>query len=513
MLRGMKLETSLWHAIGSRPLAWRAHAPLLFAALCVIAWAALAAGVNTGQFSDSIEQYNWAHGLELGYWKHPPLPTWLMAAAIALLGAGPATSYVLATACFVGTAVFTWKIAQRLLPQQPALPAIAVILLTLHQGFSWRAQLYNHNTVLVLAVSAMVWATLCAVQSGRRVHWLGAGALAGAALMSKYQAAVPILGVLFALWRSGVLRERRQRGGVALALLAALIVVLPHVVWSVQHQLPTYRYFKESAPLLDGPSRLSRWMAFMAVQLRFHLPMLGALGTAALFTRVAHVAGPADTPAPAAPVPLPLGPWLWGLVGLPFLTLMGIVLLLGIKLQSHWGLQTLQFLPLLLAAMLRHPPLRIRVRPLLAAALAIHLGGAYLYVRTLEAPEAGRSMSSVDRVFPASELAGQAVADWHAATHCPLRYVAGPGFEAGLISVYSGAYPAVLEDGDYRKSPWIDPAELARHGALVISKRPDALGDAGDDEPQSIVVPGRRRDRAQPQRVFWRVQPPRESCH
>ena len=74
-------------------------------AFAIAAWSAAAAWINPAQFADSLEQFAWAHGVELGYWKHPPLPTWLIIAPIRLIGFSIYWTYALAAACFAGTHV------------------------------------------------------------------------------------------------------------------------------------------------------------------------------------------------------------------------------------------------------------------------------------------------------------------------------------------------------------------------------------------------------------------------
>jgi 4-amino-4-deoxy-L-arabinose transferase-like glycosyltransferase len=175
--------------------------PFWLTAFAIAAWSVAAAYINPAQFADSLEQFSWAHGLELGYWKHPPLPTWLIIAPIRLIGFSIYWTYALAAACFAGTAFFTWRITQRLFGPQAAV--FAVLLIGLHIGFSWRAQLYNHNTVLILCVAATVWATLRALDSGKQSSWLLVGGLAGLAMLSKYQALVPLVGIVLALQLGG----------------------------------------------------------------------------------------------------------------------------------------------------------------------------------------------------------------------------------------------------------------------------------------------------------------------
>lgn len=489
----------------------RSSIALGWAFLLLAFWVVLAAVVNPAQFADSIEQFNWAHGVEWGYWKHPPLPTWLMAGWIALAGPSVYGTYSLAALSLAGTAFFTWCIARRLLGAR--LAAVALLLWGLHLGFSWRAQLYNHNTVLVLAVSAAAWAALRAADRGRLRDWALAGLMAAAAVLTKYQAVVPLAGIVFAVWRTGTLRNPLQRRGLMLALLVFAAACLPHALWAVQNAFPSYRYFKDSGGgPLGNVERLSAWVAFLANQLRFHLPMLGAIGLALLWAPSADVPastyGDEDTPRPA---PGWVRAWFWGLVGIPFIALTLMLLAGGMRLQTYWGLQTLQFLPLVMAWKLGGLSRALRFKSLLIAALLIHAGSAVLYVRTLHQASSQRAMRSADRIYPARQLAAQVQASWEAATNCPLKYVIGPGFEAGLVSVYSGLYPVVLEAGDFGKSPWVDPADLARRGAVVMSfvaPGPLPLGSA----PSSMRLPSKQEHDKAPLEIFWHVQPPTEPC-
>jgi hypothetical protein len=476
------------------------------AALVIVAlWSGLAAIVNPAQFADSIEQFNWAHSLEWGYWKHPPFPTWLMAGWGALLDHSAYSSYSLAALCFALAGFFTWRIANRMFGPRTA--AIAIVLWGLHLGFSWRAQIYNHNTVLVMLVAACAWAAMHAADRGRLADWLLAGLFAGGALLTKYQAVVPLAGIAFALWRNGSLHSAPNRRGVIGAVLVASACFMPHALWALANDMPGYRYLADSASSLGVRARAFRLVTFLANQLRFHLPMFGAIGLAVLWARSAKATGaaPQDDPAPAQWV----ANWLWGLIGIPVLALLGMLLIGGMRLQAQWGLQTLQFLSLLIAWKVGSRQLDLRV--LLASAVAIHLGSAFLYASSIAKAVAVQAHRSPDRIYPASELASQALASWRAVTGCPLKYVAGPGFEAGLVSVYSGIYPQVLEDGGAARSPWIDELDLQRSGAvLLVAGRP--LEVAADLRAGGWLRVPVKEGETSARVVSWRIQPPAADC-
>jgi hypothetical protein len=476
------------------------HPALLFTCAVIVYWVGIMYALSPAQFADSIEQYNWAHSLEWGYWKHPPLSTWLMHAAISVMGPQPWVSYALAACCLCGTAFLTWRVALMLLPPQTA--ALALIFWPLHHGLSWRAHVYNHNTVLLLASSAMVWSALRAARRNRTQDWAIAGALTGLGLLAKYQAAVPLLAILFALWHTGVLRGREQAHKFLVASITAFAVLLPHALWALHRGIPTLGYLEHSAPPLDLFDRGPVLLKFFAIQSGLLFSMLVVAGVMLLASR------------PPVNVATRVGArtddekWIWALVAVPVVVLCGVVLAAGLTPQKFWGLQTLQFFPLLLACWLG------RVRPLSRLTMAATsgvviclLGGAYL-TQESQSPDLKRGIHSMDRVMPAPDLAQSAVADWRGATACPLKYVVGPGFVSGLVSVYSGLYPVVLEQGDFGKSPWVNPQELDRAGALELHG-PMPISQIPSEQPYfPVPAPETQGGRAG---VFWRVRQP-QAC-
>lgn len=133
-------------------------APLLFAIVSVFAWVTWTTYWDPGLYGDNVEQFVWVHSLEWGYFKHPPMPTWLLGATIQLIGPHSLLTNVLAAICFAVTGGLTWLIARQLLNENVA--NVAIVLWTLQQCFSVSAQIYNHNTVLVMFMAATIYTSL-----------------------------------------------------------------------------------------------------------------------------------------------------------------------------------------------------------------------------------------------------------------------------------------------------------------------------------------------------------------
>lgn len=480
----------------------RRHGPLLIAAVVIALWVLVPAWRSPGQWGDNFEQFVWAHGFEWGYYKHPPLPTWLMEALILIAGPSRYWAELLAGLCNVGTAFFTHRIAQRLLGAR--LAGLALLFWGLQQAFSARAQLYNHNTVLMLMISATAWCVLQAV-AGRdlRRWWIAAGLGAGAAMLSKYQALVPLGGIVLALQLTGDLRSADIRRGLALAIGVALVVLTPHVAWMVRHDFTTLHYAAQEGRPLDWLGRAQSVASFLAQQLRLLLPALAfSLLLATLPGLQRHESGPHHS---ALEVVHWRRAWFIGLVGFPLVATVLTAPVLGLRLQNHWGFQCLQFVALWAASRLRNASRRPAA---FIIALALALQGASLAVIAGPfGPKPNEVVRRDDLDYPAQRLASAVVHDWSEMTSCPLKLVVGPAFEGGMISVYSGGSAAVLEGGDFAKSPWVTPEALTRDGAVYVA-------DALEHLPARAVLIDSMALGVQTwspngsDRIYWAVVPP-----
>jgi 4-amino-4-deoxy-L-arabinose transferase-like glycosyltransferase len=478
------------------------QAALLSAAIVVL-WAVWAAHFNTAQFGDNIEQFNWAQSLELGYHKHPPLPSLALGVVIKLFGPSVYWAYALAALCLVGTLGLTWLIGRELIGER--LSAVAVVLWGLNLSFSQRAQLYNHNTVLVLCLAATIWFAMRATR-GHWLYWMATGVAAGAAMLSKYQALVPLTGLVLALVLTGRLNRPAHWAGLGLALAVMVAVFAPHAAWVVRHDFTTLRYAADAVESASLWTRLHFVIAFAANQVRLAFPALVAIAICWAWTRRA-ARGPVP-PGHAAVVP-EFDRWMFGLAWFTLLVLLAMALFGGVSLRNHWGVQALQFLPLWIAVQWDRRQ-AIDLRKLVCAALAVQALSLTLYAVEHRDPHAVLSSRRIDTAYPARRLAQTAVAHWASATNCPLRFVEGSVFDAGLVSLYSGGQIQVFDSE--HATPWVRREDLERDGALFVL-------DPGDPVPADLthlmffdLAPGGRSG-LPPKLLTLGVKLPARPCH
>ncbi len=485
-----------------------AREPLFVIALCIaIVWVIIPALINPGQPGDHFEQFTWAHSIEWGYHKHPPLPTFLLAVVIKLFGPSPYWAYALAAITLSGTATFTFLFARWLIGEH--LAAMAMLLWGLHWAFNWKAQLYNHNTVMMLCIAAAAWLAVQAThRAPRKAWWAALGVAAGLALLTKYQSAIPLAGIILALWMSGMLKQRSHLIGLAIATVIALLIFAPHVAWVIHHDYSTLRYASTTVNQLSWLGRGEKLLSFSMLQLRMMATLLMCLGALALWNRWGRSRG---LPAPATHRSSVSGAsdrerraWLLCLLAWPLFVLVAVCLTEGVRLQDHWGFQATQFISIWLAwqlrAMLQSP------RRLLVLAIVAHSLALATYSRSVWEPATLAHRGRPDQFYPAQDLADTLMAQWREVTPCPLRFVVGPTYEAGMVSVYSGANPAVLEIGMHERSPWVDLSALHQAGAIyTYTQPPDEAPGPLPLHLQPFKLPGANTSLYD---IYWTIVPP-----
>ena len=422
-------------------------------------WVALAIGLNESQLGDSLEQYIWAQSFEWGYWKHPPLSTWLLYGVLHVFGPSYLWTYLLAGLLYTITLVATYKITEILFDKERA--TWVALLLTLHYGFTRRAQLFNHNAVLVAFIAITALLTLLAVRRQTLWFWFAAGLFGGLSILVKYQALFPLAGIFVALAFSGELEKSKR--GLLLATTTALLVLTPHIDWIFASKFQTITYALNYIENSGFNSRGERQLAFLITQIRYYLPMIFFIG---LVWSAAHV----NNKNRRAHLPMTSyqRSWLLGLIGVPFAMVLFVSLALGVRLQGHWGLQTTQFLSIYVAYWIFKKYGSID-KSKIYAWLSIQLIAITIFVGQGLGLVLYANAALAVRELPAKQITAAAMQFWQSKTSCPLRYLSGVSSMSAMLAAYSGTNLQVLEDSDFKKSPWITPADLETYGYLEVS--------------------------------------------
>lgn len=421
---------------------------------CLVWWGIFAAARHYLDGADMVENYAWGMEWQWGTNKHPPLFGWITAAWFKLFPAGDDAYYLLNE---VNLAVALGLLAlamKRVFTWDKVLIAVVLTTLVTHFGPDSGFK-YNANTGLLPFVAGFVWSLLHAIERGRARWFVLAGVFAAAALLTKYYALV-----LFAAIGLAVLISLRPPlllllKGTVIAGATALLLVTPHIVWSIQHGWPSLHYLHAAHETLGETG------GFRA----YGVALVGALA----FSAVALLAwGGSLVRLPAAPVErAPRPPRL----GLGILVLSVALTVLASLVQqvspvSSWLIPALLFLGWALVDL---TPMRFD-----SAALARRVHGfglAYLLLAVAGAAVWERQY----RAYPArpawalpQSIAEDATRLYRDAYGRPIEYAAGTFPLPYILSFYSPDHPHGLYGSDLAESPWIDARALKSGNKVAV---------------------------------------------
>ncbi len=179
--------------------------------------------------------------LDWSYFDHPPLVGWLQALVLPFTQSslGLRLWPILLSAL---TALALYRLTLRLFPaEHPWLGFWSVVLYS--SGLLFQVlglALVPETPLLLLALLAML-ALLRALDEGRVRHWLLLGVLLGLAGLAKYTAiTLALTVVLFVLLQRRL--EVLRTAGPWLALLTALLLILPVLYWNATHDWISFSY-------------------------------------------------------------------------------------------------------------------------------------------------------------------------------------------------------------------------------------------------------------------------------
>jgi 4-amino-4-deoxy-L-arabinose transferase-like glycosyltransferase len=434
----------------------------VFAALMavhVVVWTALPSALYPNLPLDLIEALTYGREWQLGHDKLPPLPWWLVEIAYRLVGRDFAY-YALAQIAVVAAFAVLWRMARPLVGAAGALAAI-LVLDGLHY-FHYTAAKFNHD---VVQLPFWALAGLCfhrALRTGSPLHWIVLGVSAGLALWAKYFVAVLVIPLVVFVLLDARARRSLRGPGPYLAAVAGLLATAPHLVWLVQSDFLPFAYADlRSSPAEGAVMRLWQPLEFAATQAAFLLPSL--LIAAPLLRRrappaAARVDGDADAYDRRIVAWLAFG---------PIVTLLLLALLSGRSLVAMWGYPLWLFLGLWLVLAARRALDGRVLAQMLGLWLLVFAAAAVAFIVNYAVlPRYDHRYRAV--LYPGAQLAAEMSARFRAATGRPLAYVIGSMWSAGNVGHYAPGRPRVLIDGDPRRAPWIDLADLRRRGAVVV---------------------------------------------
>jgi hypothetical protein len=331
--------------------------------------------------------------------------------------------------------------------------------------FSWVTPEFNHNVAQMPLWALTMLFLWRATTQGKLLDWILLGVFGGLSLWAKYSSGILlVVAAAWILWDPQA-RKRILTPGPWLALIAFALTIAPQVLWLMQHEYGPFAYAARRASSGEWYASIE----FLLTLVLDHVPMLILIACAGWFGKPA-----AD--APAKPDQRALRYLLLLGLGPAVLIALGAAVS-GASLRSSWGAPMVVLSGLIVVALMSNKFSAARLKRLAIGAgiLVVVVSGLYFGHMRYGVAFTGKPLRGN---WPQAEISRQLETEWMLETNMPLRIVAGDIWAAGLIGFNDRDPPSVLIEGDYTKSPWITPAEVARDGALIVWS-----GDEGDTLP------------------------------
>ncbi|MFD1710558.1 glycosyltransferase family 39 protein [Ottowia sp. GY511] len=428
------------------------------------AWTALSVWLYPTPPIDNVEQLVWREALAWGYYKHPPLPTWLLAAASPAWPATPLLTYALSAGSMVLTLLLFHATVRRLLGRGDALLAVLGALCLTYA--TDRLPIYNHNVVMLPLIAGTLSLLWRVTERPRVRTWAAIGVLLGLGMLAKYQMALVALCMLAWWVRIGGWRSPAHRRGLALAVFLATLVFAPHLLWLAHADWAPLSYASDSSlgahlPLADRPAHVLLWVAdWMGNRLApawvLVFSVAGMLGCSR--ARAVHPPG-------SAPGRLKRDFLLLAGFG-PMAIMASLCLAGGIFLQMKWSTAfALWTLPAVLVLLPRRWRLGDAAPPPATWWLWVALQAA-LFFYTLR-------MSEVSARGP-MDTGGWKQRDFAVLARTitgetdRVDLINGPYGMAGMLARHLPGRPRVLIDGQLARSPWLSAIDLEKGRIISV---------------------------------------------
>lgn len=220
------------------------------------------------------ESYMVAAGrvLRWGYFDHPPIAWWLSAGAARLFGsAAPVVVRLPFIAAFAGSCWLLFVLSRRLAGAGAGFWAVVAFNLAPVFGVATGGWVLPDGP-LVLGLLGFAVCLLRALESDGRGWWRAAGLAAGFAMLSKYSAALVILGAVAAMLITPAWRQRLRGPWPWIGAGVAVAAFSPVILWNLQSGWASFAFqggraaaarFNPAGPLIvlaGGAAFLLPWI-------------------------------------------------------------------------------------------------------------------------------------------------------------------------------------------------------------------------------------------------------------
>ncbi len=425
---------------------------LPFLCLYLLIWTLAPTFLASSVALDVSEGINWGSEFQWGYYKHPPLSSWVLYIFYALFGSFGA--YLLSQLCVLLSLYFSYQLGKIAFSQQVGL--LASILTMGIYYYTYPTLEFNHNIAQFPIWSGLALVFYLAVTKNRWLDWFWLAVFAGLGMLTKYSVFFLLLPMaLYLLYPKQWHLLKSAKPWLSLGLMLAIFS--PHFYWLITHDWLPLTYAQGRGHNDSWLVAHFSWFNFTLTQLLVHIPLL-----VIVFLQRKNLQKLLDYRANLTQGQK-LIVYLWLA---PLLLLCLLSLVFGVKLKDMWGIPMWGLSGLIVASMLIPTKLSICMPKIIKGiGLWLSIISLLMLVYVSFGHQLRGKPSRMD--WNAQALATEAQQTWQTYSNCPLDSVSGDRWLSALIAMNTG-FPSQIFEDSASKTPWMSKERLRRHGTLLV---------------------------------------------
>jgi len=194
--------------------------------------------------------WNYAKHLDIGYLDHPPMVAWIIWLGTAVCGDSEFGVRIGAWCCAIVASLFAYRLTRNLFGEASA--TVALVLMQVLPFFFLAGMLMTPDAPLTAAWAAALYFLERALIGAESRAWLLAGVSIGVGLISKYTIGMVVPAAVLFVILDKQSRHWLLRWEPYAALLIALVIFSPVILWNAQHDWASFA-FQTSRRLAEGP--------------------------------------------------------------------------------------------------------------------------------------------------------------------------------------------------------------------------------------------------------------------
>ncbi|WP_462173597.1 ArnT family glycosyltransferase [Pseudoalteromonas xiamenensis] len=220
---------------------------------------------NLALFYDEAYYHFWSTQLDFGYYSKPPMIAWLIAATTSIFGHAEWAVRLSSALLYFCTALVIRQIAMRLWQRTDVADSAAILFFTAPLiGFN--SLFVTTDAPLLFFWSVAVWSFVEALKTRKWIYWVSLGVALGLGMLSKYTMCVLMIGLFAYIGLDKAERKSENTLGLLLAVLIALVLFLPNLLWNAAHDFISFQHTAEISKLNQSLLHPLRWLEFTAGQ-------------------------------------------------------------------------------------------------------------------------------------------------------------------------------------------------------------------------------------------------------